>query len=147
MGEEVSQRCLQSARIGQFEYGPGKWEIMSGREVSGPQQFVGPLHRPNAEVIVVASSFQQASITHSHIVHFLKPFTEAEPKRYRIWNTANYAQVKDLESGTVVRCAGSDPKRMSGWAPSLVIAEELASWLPNRILAALAILKDFARQN
>lgn len=44
----------------------------------GAAAVTGPLAQPMGEVIVVASSFQQAFITHQHIVQFLKPWLEKD---------------------------------------------------------------------
>ena len=100
----------------------------------------GPLAQPMGEVVVVASSFQQAFITHNHIEHFLQPWITKDKPRYRVWSSSNHAEIKDKQTGAGVRCIGSDPKRMMGLAPSLIIADEIASWLANSIDKSLAAL-------
>ena len=48
--------------------------------------------------------------------------------------------MKDKETGAAVICVGNTPRHLSGLAPHLVLADELASWNLNDIAKSLAIL-------
>lgn len=101
----------------------------------------GPLASPMAECVLVASSFEQAVIGFRHALHFLRPAIEAEPRRFRVQDSANRAQVQDRQSGAMLRCIGSDPRRMHGLAPKLLLLDELAQWEAGKIDSALAALR------
>ena len=101
----------------------------------------GPLVEPMAECVLVASSFEQAVIGFRHALHFLRPAIEAEPKRYRVQDSANRASIQDRQSGAMLRCIGSDPKRMHGLAPKLLLLDELAQWESGKIDSALSALR------
>ena len=90
--------------------------------------FVGPLAEPRADVVCVASSFQQARIIFEHVLAFLRPAVERTPRRWRIQDSSNRATIEDRETGARVRCIGSDPRRAHGLAPLLVLADEPAQW-------------------
>ena len=100
----------------------------------------GPLVEPNAESVIVASSFDQALIAFRHALHFLRPTFEAHKRRYRVQDSANRATITDRETGAMLRVLGSDHKRAHGLAPKLVIGDELAQWPDTRIDAMLAAL-------
>ncbi len=100
----------------------------------------GPLVEPMAETLVVASSFDQGLVCFRHILHFLQPAIEADSKRWRIQDSANRATVQDRETGAMMRVLGSDPRRLHGATPKLIMADEVAQWPENlidRMLAAL----------
>ena len=100
----------------------------------------GPLVEPMAETLVVASSFDQGLVCFRHILYFLQPAIEADPKRWRIQDSANRATIADKQTGAMVRVLGSDPRRLHGAAPKLILADEVAQWPENlidRMLAAL----------
>lgn len=101
---------------------------------------MGPLKQPMGNVIIVASSFSQAYLIFSHIKFFMQPWIMENKSRFRIWDSSHHAEIQDRETGAGVRCIGSDAKRMMGLAPSLVMADELASWEANQIDKALAAL-------
>ena len=88
----------------------------------------GPLVQQRGEVVAVASAFGQARIIYEHVLAFLRPAMDAEPKRWRIQDSANLAVIEDRETGAKVRCIGSDPRRAHGLAPVLVLADEPAQW-------------------
>ena len=93
-----------------------------------------------AETLVVASSFDQGLVCFRHILHFLAPAIDRDPKRWRIQDSANRATITDRETGAMVRVLGSDPRRLHGAAPKLILADEVAQWPENlidRMLAAL----------
>lgn len=98
----------------------------------------GPLVRPRAEVVVCASSFDQGRIIFEHVLAMLPDATDR--RRWRVWDSANVAQIKNLDYGVTLKCIGSDPRRSHGLAPVLVLADEPAQWLhttADRMIAAL----------
>lgn len=101
----------------------------------------GPLAVPRAEVVCVASSFAQARIIYEHARDYLRPWTAAEPDRWRVLDSQSAARIEDRETGAALRCIGSDPKRAHGLAPRLILADEPAQWPVNfseKMHAALA---------
>ena len=55
-------------------------------------------------------------------------------------DSANRATITDKQTGAMVRVLGSDPRRLHGAAPKLILADEVAQWPENlidRMLAAL----------
>ena len=92
----------------------------------------GPLVEPMAETLVVASSFEQGLISFRHLLHFLAPSFERHGRggrgRFRVQDSANRAVVQDRETGAMVRVLGSDPRRLHGAAPRLLLLDEIAQW-------------------
>ncbi len=101
----------------------------------------GPLVEPMAEVLIVASSFDQGLVNFRHILHFLKPDIEADLKRWRIQDSANRATITDRQTGAMLRVLGSDPRRLHGAAPKLILADEVAQWPETQIDRMLAALE------
>lgn len=91
----------------------------------------GPLRRPGGgDVVLVASSFDQAKIAFDHCLGYLGPADVAALRRRdspgRVQDHGNRARIE--WRGVRLRCIGSDPRRAHGLAPVLVIADELAQW-------------------
>ena len=105
----------------------------------------GPLVEPMAECLVVASSFDQGLINFRHILHFLAPSLERHgtgPRgRFRIQDSANRATIMDRKTGALLRVLGSDPRRLHGAAPKILLLDEIAQWPPERVQPMLAALK------
>ena len=117
--------------------GNGKTSLVSA---IGAACVNGPLARPRAEVVLVASSFGQAHIAFEHCLSFLAPAIDGEPGRFRVLDPTNAASVEDRTTGARLRCLGSDPRRLHGLAPVLVLCDEPAQWPPgmaDKMLAAL----------
>ena len=100
----------------------------------------GPLVAPRAEVLVIASSFEQGLVCYRHVKEFLRPAMEADPRRWRVQDSANRAGLEDRETGALLRVLGSDPRRLHGAAPLLIIADEPAQWPHTQIDAMVAAL-------
>ena len=114
----------------------------------------GPLVEPMAECLLVASSFDQGLVNFRHMLHFLTPSFErygTGPRgRFRIQDSANRATIADRETGAMVRVLGSDPRRLHGAAPKLLLYDEVAQWPPERVepmLAAVAPINPICRRN
>ena len=92
---------------------------------------VGPLATRRGACIAVASSFAQARIIFDHARDYLRPWTDAAPERYRVLDSQSAALIEDRETGALLRCIGSDPKRAHGLAPRLILADEPSQWPVN----------------
>ena len=105
----------------------------------------GPLVEPMAETILIASSFDQGLIAFRHMLHFLQPSFEkygiGAHGRFRVQDSANRATITDKKTGAMVRVLGSDPRRLHGLAPRLLLYDEIAQWPPERLEPMLAALK------
>ena len=101
----------------------------------------GPLHRRRGEVIVVASSYQQARIVFRDVKAFLQARHDIDDKK--VWKHQDSISVSAVEykaTGATVRCIGSDPRRAHGLRAVLYLADEPAQWPPgtsDRMIAAL----------
>ena len=90
----------------------------------------GPLVQPRAEVILCASSFDQGKIAFDHVLAFLSD--PENRQKWRVWDSANVAQIRNKDNGVTLKCIGSDPRRAHGLAPVLVLADEPAQWESNK---------------
>ena len=100
----------------------------------------GPLRQPRGEVLLVASSFQQARVVFEHLRFFLDPFIAARVLDWKIEDSSQRAAITHKPTGARVRCIASDPRRAHGLAPYFCVLDEPAQWPPNtggRMLAAL----------
>ena len=116
--------------------GSGKTALLSGIACA---HLDGPAAVPRGEVVIVASSFEQARIAFEHCVAYMGDLLD-DKRRWRVWDTAQQARIEDKRTGTRIRCVGSDPRRAHGLAPVLVLADEGAQWPPStgdRVVAAL----------
>ena len=100
----------------------------------------GPLRQTRAEVVIVASSFLQARIVFDHLLGFMGDKIR-DRHTWRLWDSTQSARLLHLPTGASVRCIGSDPKRMHGLAPVLVLADEPAQWGASTSEASLAALR------
>ena len=100
----------------------------------------GPLRQPRSEVVVAASSFLQSRIMFEHLTAFLGDRIR-DRSTWRLWDSTQAARLLHIPTGASVRCIGSDPKRMHGLAPVLILADEPAQWEQAKSEAALAALR------
>ena len=90
----------------------------------------------------MASSFQQARVTWDHLLSFLRQRFRLENRRtWRLWDSAQIARLLHVPTGASIRTIASDPARMHGLAPSLVIADEPAQWERTKSDPAIAALR------
>ena len=105
----------------------------------------GPLAEPMAESLIVASSFEQGLICFRHIQAFMWPLFERNgirPRgRWRIQDSSNRASITDRRTGTMLRVLGSDPRRLHGAAPKLLLLDEVAQWPKERVEPMLSALR------
>ena len=119
--------------------GNGKTTLCAGL-LAATVDLDGPLNATNAESLLVASSFGQATIAFRHVLRMLAPTIEKYPHLLRIRDSQNMAVVTNRHTDAMLRCCGSDPRRLHGAAPLLILGDELAMWPPNqtdRMLSAL----------
>ncbi|MDE0473877.1 MAG: hypothetical protein OXI50_04920 [Gammaproteobacteria bacterium] len=100
----------------------------------------GPLRVPNAEVILVASSFAQATIAGRDVLRYLGD-SIADRERWRKRDNNAVFEIEHLPTRTRLKAVGSDPRRMHGLRPLLVLADEPAQWPTPTSEAALAALR------
>ena len=90
----------------------------------------GPLVEPNSESLIVASSFDQGLIAWRHVLRLLGPVLDRDGTgvkgRFRLQDSANRATLTDTRTGAMLKVQGSDPRRLHGAAPRLLIGDELA---------------------
>ena len=100
----------------------------------------GPLRVPRAEVLLVASSFMQATIMFRDAVRFVGSQVH-DRTVWRKRDTSGVCELEHLPTGARMKAVGSDPRRMHGLRPLLVLADEPAQWPPSSSEAALAALR------
>ena len=102
----------------------------------------GPLAMPMGEVVVACSSFDQGvSTIFRHVLHFMGEKIDRKPRQWRVQDNSNRASVTNRDNGAGLRVIGSDPRRMHGLQPALVIADECAQWEHTKIDRAIAALR------
>ena len=99
----------------------------------------GPLRTDRADVVVVAGSFEQARIIFNHCQAFLAHKLENK-REWRVLDSTQSAMIQHRPSGARIICRGSDPGRLHGLSPKLVLIDEPAQ-IPaskrDKILSAL----------
>ncbi|MDE0476112.1 MAG: hypothetical protein OXI50_16290 [Gammaproteobacteria bacterium] len=100
----------------------------------------GPLRIPDAEVVLVASSFAQAGIMFRDVKRFLGDAL-ADRGAWRTRDTTGIAELEHFPTRARLKAIGSDPRRMHGLRPLLVLADEPAQWGRTTSEAALAALR------
>ena len=105
----------------------------------------GPLVERNAQCLLISSSFDQGMISFNFMLAFLAPTLEkwgiGRGGRFRVQDSANRASITDKETGAQVRVLGSDPRRLHGAAPKILLYDEVAQWPPEKLPSMLAALK------
>ena len=87
----------------------------------------GPLRAPDAEVILVASSFAQACIMGRDVVKYLGERLE-DRSTWRKRDTSGIFEIEHIPTRARLKAVGSDPRRMHGLRPSLLLADEPSRW-------------------
>ena len=90
----------------------------------------GPLHGPRREVVCVASSFLQSRIIYEDVLTYARGLGHdlGDRSLWRRQDSQNMATLEYVPTGARVRCCGSDPRRIHGLRPYLVLADEPAQW-------------------
>ena len=102
-----------------------------------------PLHGVKRDVVCVASSFQQARVIFEDVLAFVRGLGHDLGDRglWRRQDSANQALLEYVQTGSRVRCIGSDPKRAHGLRPFLVLADEPAQWEQGKAEAMVSALR------
>ncbi|MYA99314.1 MAG: hypothetical protein F4118_10580 [Acidimicrobiaceae bacterium] len=126
----VAEAALTVAR------GAGKTTFLAGVALAHLE--ADGVKQPGSEITVVCSTVQQGQILFDHILRFLG----ARQCNYKIKHSQQVMQItpKGLDS-TTVRVLGSNPGALHGAAPSLILADELAQWAPNKAPRMLSALR------
>ena len=85
----------------------------------------GPLAQPHSQVLLLSASREQASVILRHLASFL-----GERPHLRIFDHHGRQEAVNDRNGCRVVCKSSDPRRMHGLAPALIVCDELAQWGP-----------------
>ena len=101
---------------------------------------VGPAATKRGQIFCVASTLQQAKIVFEHVLAFLADDIAEHPEAWKVNNSHHMARIRHLPSGSELRTIPSDPQRMHGLAPSLILADEPAQWGANKSERAVAAL-------
>lgn len=121
--------------------GAGKTALVAGIATAAIDP-LGPLHFGRADVVAVASSFAQGRIIYDDVLSYLSTsYDLADRTTWRRQDSQNVASIEYLPTGTRVRCVGSDPRRMHGLRPAMVLCDEPAQWEHTKSEAALAALR------
>lgn len=98
----------------------------------------GPLRQPRGTCVTVASSFQQARLAWDDSLAYLGRQALSSRQTWRVLDTTGQAVIEHRYSGARLQAIASDPRRMHGLRPSLVLADEPAQWIkPEEAFAAL----------
>ena len=132
-GQEFSQgdAALTLAR------GAGKTSFIAA---IGESTLTGPLIEEHAETVIVAPSLGQARITFNHIKRYAGEALE-DKRTWRVWDNAQMSLIEHKRTGQIVRCLGSEPKRLHGLAPHLIIVDEPAQFPTNQAEEAHSVLR------
>ncbi len=130
LSDGVVESALSVAR------GNGKSTLISAIACAALE---GPLAVPESEILVVASSHEQGGVIFRHVQRFLAEAIAS--KKYRSLDTVNASRLTHRKIGAMLQVKGSDPRRLHGAAPSLIICDEMAQWPPNRVDEMLAALR------
>ena len=120
----------------------GKTAFIAAVAVCG---IVGPLAQSGGEVVAVAASFDQATIIFDHMLGFLLPWTHDEDgnqnyKEWSITNTTTKAECRYKTERIKAKVRACNARTAHGIAPSMLLLDEPAQWLPSiarKMLAAL----------
>ena len=106
--------------------GNGKTTMAAGL---GLAAIAGPAAKPRSECTLVAASFSQAKIAFDHALFFgAKLGIGTDRRTWRVVNSSQLAMIEHRPTGARLRVLGSEPRRLLGLAPSLVLCDEPAAW-------------------
>ena len=84
----------------------------------------GALGERRGDIVVCASSFEQARVVFNGTLAFLG--SEAYSRGYQTQDHANRAMIKNKENGITMTVRGSDPRRLHGIQPQIIVIDEPA---------------------
>ena len=103
---------------------------------------VPPLRQPGADIVIVASSFDQGLIDHTDSVGYLRSagWDVDDRKVWRNQSTANRAILEHRPTSARLVCKGANAKTLHGLRPLLVLCDEPTQWLDTQRAAIFAAL-------
>ena len=130
--DNIALACLTIAR------GNGKTAFVSALAAAAID---GPLAKPRADCVIVASSFQQALLSFEDTLSYLRARGHDLSNR-KLWKviSGQKAEIENKSNGARIRAISSDPSRAHGLRPVLILADEPAQWpvnTTNRMYSAL----------
>lgn len=135
--DDVYKAALSMAR------GNGKSAFIAALGVCAT---VGPWAKSGAQVVIVAGSFDQATIIFEHMLGFLLPWTHDEEGNqiYRDWsitNTTNKAELRYKPQRIYVKVRACNARTAHGIAPLVLFLDEPAQWQSNMARKMLSALE------
>ena len=102
-----------------------------------------PLHGNRREVVCVASSFLQSRIIFEDVLAYARGLGHdlSDRSLWRRQDSQNMATLEYRPTGARVRCCGSDPRRLHGLRPFLVLADEPSQWEHGKAEAMVSALR------
>lgn len=97
-----------------------------------------PLHEPFADNMIVAPTFANGGVLFRHVLHFLRPELEAHKRDWRVVDSANTMLIEHRPSKARLAVMGANPKAFHGYAPRLILMDEVARWQHTQIEEALS---------
>ena len=92
----------------------------------------GALFRPRGQVLIISASLSQGGNCFDHVVHYMRDILyRGDGRKNPEWSIQDSTQrraIKHVPSGTRLVLLGADPRRLHGYAPHFVIADEPAQW-------------------
>lgn len=92
--------------------------------------------QPGSEITVIASTIAQGQIIFDHVLRFLDTRVGSFSKKH----SEHRMQLRAADT-TMLRVVGANPGALHGAAPSVIIADEIAQWAPNKAPRMLSALR------
>ena len=90
----------------------------------------GPLASSQSEAVIVSPTLSQSRICFNHVKRFMGSKLD-DKKTWKVWDNAQHSLIEHRKTGQVLRCLGSEPKRIHGIAPFLTVIDEPAQLATN----------------
>ena len=103
----------------------------------------GPLIEQGAEVGLVASSKEQASISFRHIKRFLAERLQ-DKQTYRVFDNAQEKAVENRADDVLLKVLPAAPGALHGLAPKLLLLDEPSQWPRTKVERMFAALRTAA---
>ena len=102
---------------------------------------IGPWAVPEAGCIVVAASYKQSRIAFRHVQRFLRPWIEADPDAWRVWDSSQASRIEYRPLGSYVEAREAEPTTLHGEAGRLVLCDEPRKWRSTTASATWSALR------
>ena len=95
------------------------------------------------DTTVIASSFAQGRVVFDGVLAILECI---KALKLKVIDSACAAQITNTETGSTLRCVGSDNRRSMGWKIDFVIGDELSQWGPRGSRLAASVLTSLGKR-